>query len=90
MNGESVMADATSAFSAMQEPEYCLYNLCMDHHTVAAVSITGTCFDVIGISILPTTCWADNTADCGCLPAQSRTPLCLASATELALVSFLA
>src|SRR5437588_8187308 len=25
-----------------------LYNRCMDHHTVAAVSITGTCLDVLG------------------------------------------
>src|ERR1700686_3775937 len=24
------------------------YNPCMDHHTVAAVSITGTCLDVLG------------------------------------------
>src|SRR5579872_3463644 len=28
--------------------KYSLYNLCMDHHTLAALSITGTCLDVLG------------------------------------------
>src|SRR6202021_3157815 len=31
-----------------RSPRFSVYNHCVDHHTVAVVSITGTCLDVLG------------------------------------------
>ena len=45
----------------------------MDHHTVAAVSITGTCLDVLGSLYLAYDLLVDNTVRYDCLPALSRT-----------------
>ena len=37
----------------------------MDKHTLALISIIGSSLDVLGACILPTICWAANTARCG-------------------------